>query len=54
MCESWSLENLVEMDEEDMDVLLGFYQPGTVPTFERVRCGDDLDGYTFDGSFGWW
>ena len=51
VCESWSLEDLVEMDEKDMEVLLGFYKPGTVPSFEKVR-GDDE--FAFDGSFGWW
>ncbi len=51
VCESWSLDDLVEMEEEDMEVLLGFYKPGTVPSFETVRGGDE---YAFDGSFGWW
>ena len=41
----------MEMDEEDMERLLGFYKPGTVPTFQSVRGDDD---YAFDGSFGWW
>ena len=51
VCELWSLEDLVEMGEEDMEVLLGFYKPGTVPSFESVRGEDE---YAFDGSFGWW
>ena len=54
VCEQWSLEDLVEMDEEDMDRLLGFYKPGTVPQFEEVRLGNQADEYVFDGSFGWW
>ena len=54
VCEEWSLEDLVEMDEEDMDRLLGFYKPGTVPQFEEVRLGNQADEYVFDGSFGWW
>ena len=54
VCEEWSLEDLVEMDEEDMDRLLGFYKPGTVPRFEEVRLGNQADEYVFDGSFGWW
>ena len=51
VCESWSLEDLVEMDEEDMEQILGFYKPGTVPSLKKVRGGDE---YAFDGSFGWW
>lgn len=52
VCESWSLDDLVEMDEADMERLLGFYAPGTVPSFEEVRVGDDPI-FEFDGSFGW-
>ena len=54
VCEEWSLKDLVEMDEEDMDRLLGFYKPGTVPRFEEVRLGNQADEFVFDGSFGWW
>ncbi|KAI4122493.1 MAG: hypothetical protein LQ347_006480 [Umbilicaria vellea] len=54
VCESWSLEELTEMEEEDMEALLGFYKPGTVPTFERIRLGDEFSEFAFDGSFGWW
>ena len=54
MCESWSLEDLVMMDDGDMEKLLGFYEPGTVPSFERIRLGDDHENCAFDGSFGWW
>lgn len=54
VCEEWSLEDLVEMDEEDMERLLGFYKPGTVPRFEDVRLGNQVDEFVFDGSFGWW
>lgn len=53
VCESWSLEDLVEMDEEDMERLLDFYSPGIVPTYESVRYGDSCH-FAFDGSFGWW
>ncbi|MCJ1428663.1 Bifunctional dehydrogenase and ferrochelatase [Sticta canariensis] len=53
VCESWSLEDLVALDDEDMEVLLSFYKPGTVPNFEQVRHGDTNE-YAFDGSFGWW
>lgn len=54
VCESWSLEELTEMDEEDMEALLGFYKPGTIPTFEQIRLGNELTEFAFDGSFGWW
>jgi precorrin-2 dehydrogenase / sirohydrochlorin ferrochelatase len=54
VCESWSLEDLVEMDEEDMEELLKFYQSGAVPSFETVRLGDQDNVFVFDGSFGWW
>ena len=54
VCEKWSLEDLVEMNEADMEGLLGFYKPNTVPSFETIRGGDEGNQYTFDGSFGWW
>ncbi|KAJ9636797.1 Bifunctional dehydrogenase and ferrochelatase [Coniosporium apollinis] len=53
VCESWSLEDLVEMDEQDMERLLGFYKPGIVPSFEEIRLGDESGVWRFDGSFGW-
>lgn len=54
VCESWSLDDLVVMEEEDMEKLLGFYSPGEVPSLESIRLGDDFQEYAFDGSFGWW
>jgi len=54
VCEQWSLEELVEMEEEDMDRLLGFYKPNTVPSFEKVRLGEIGDECAFDGSFGFY
>lgn len=54
VCESWTLEQLVEMEEDDMDALLGFYKPGTVPTYDQIRVGEEPGVPTFDGSFGWW
>ncbi|KAF2837234.1 hypothetical protein M501DRAFT_1032970 [Patellaria atrata CBS 101060] len=50
VCESWSLEELCDMDEEDMERLLGFYKPGIVPAFEEIRLGQNQP---FDGAFGW-
>ncbi|KAJ5722758.1 hypothetical protein N7488_000793 [Penicillium malachiteum] len=37
VCESWSLDDLVQMTEQDMDGLLSHYQPGKVPTLQEVR-----------------
>lgn len=54
VCEKWSLDDLVEMEDEDMEKLLGFYKPNTVPSFEDIRVGSGDALYTFDGSFGWW
>ena len=54
VCESWSLEELREMDEEDMDRLLAFYKTGNVPDFETIRVGEELGENVFNGSFGWW
>ena len=54
VCEQWSLEELVDMDEEDMDRLLEFFAPGKVPSFESVRLGDVDELCAFDGSFGWY
>ncbi|MCJ1309534.1 Bifunctional dehydrogenase and ferrochelatase [Agyrium rufum] len=53
VCESWDLKNLVEMDERDMDTLLGFYQKNEVPTYQTVHSSDE-GVVAFDGSFGWW
>lgn len=54
VCESWSLEELVEMDDRDMEALLGYYKPGTVPKFSDIHHSNEDEVYTFDGSFGWW
>jgi precorrin-2 dehydrogenase/sirohydrochlorin ferrochelatase len=49
VCEQWTLDELVSMTEEDMEMLLGFYKPGTVPTLEQVRL-QEPDG-AYDGPF---
>lgn len=54
VCETWSLEDLLEMDEEDMEALLCFYASETVPSLEHLRLGDETENYAFDGSFGWY
>ena len=53
VCEQWTLDELTDMDEGDMETLLGYYPPGTVPTFDQVRLPGDLEDWAFDGSFGW-
>ncbi|PGG98099.1 hypothetical protein AJ79_08980 [Helicocarpus griseus UAMH5409] len=52
VCEVWSLEELVEMDDEDIEALLRYYSSDKVPTFEQVRLGDKADAIVFDGSMG--
>ena len=49
VCEQWTLDELCEMTEEDMEELLGFYRPGTVPSLDQVRLREP-DG-AFDGPF---
>jgi precorrin-2 dehydrogenase/sirohydrochlorin ferrochelatase len=53
VCEQWSLQDLVEMEEKDMDAVLEFYGPGTVPSLKQVQGKPDFDKFEFDGSFGW-
>lgn len=54
VCEAWSLEDLVAMDEGEMDALLGSFKNGDVPSFEKIHLGVDPNEPAFDGSFGWW
>ncbi|KAF2870461.1 hypothetical protein BDV95DRAFT_61102 [Massariosphaeria phaeospora] len=49
VCEQWTLDELCDMTEEDMETLLGFYKPGTVPTLDAVRL-HEADG-AYDGPF---
>lgn len=37
VCESWSLEELVQMGNEDMDRLLTHYESGKIPPFGDIR-----------------
>lgn len=53
VCVEWSLEDLCEMNEIDMDELLKSYAPDQVPTFEQIRLGENPGTFDFDGSFGW-
>ena len=51
MCETYSLDELVRLNDEDMDRLLLYYRDGIVPPFGRLH--DEEPIYEFDGSFGW-
>ncbi|OJJ47059.1 hypothetical protein ASPZODRAFT_131991 [Penicilliopsis zonata CBS 506.65] len=42
ICESWSLEELVKMDEQDMDNVLTYYASGKVPTYAEVQVKRDV------------
>ncbi len=49
--DAYSLEDLCDMSERDMDTLLGFYKSDKVPRLGCLRAMDgELDA--FDGSFG--
>jgi len=49
--DAYSLEDLCEMTDKDMEALLGFYGPDKVPRLGCLRAMEgDLDA--FDGSFG--
>ncbi|KAF2649912.1 siroheme synthase middle domains-like protein [Lophiostoma macrostomum CBS 122681] len=49
VCEQYTLDELCEMTELDMETLLGFYRPGDVPSLEAVRLRES-DG-AYDGPF---
>ncbi|KAF2272045.1 siroheme synthase middle domains-like protein [Westerdykella ornata] len=49
VCEKWSLDELCSMTDEDMDTLLEFYKPGTVPTLAEVRLYEP--GGVYEGPF---
>lgn len=53
VCVQWSLEDLCEMQERDMDELLRSYGPDVVPSLEQVRLGEEPGTFGWDGSFGW-
>ncbi|CAK4033711.1 Siroheme biosynthesis met8 [Lecanosticta acicola] len=48
VCVDWSLEDLCDMEEEDMEILLQSYAPDMVPSLNEVR-----GPWEFDGSYGW-
>lgn len=49
VCEQYSLDDLCAMTEEDMEMLLGYYKPNTIPSLEQVRLLEP-DG-AYDGPF---
>jgi precorrin-2 dehydrogenase/sirohydrochlorin ferrochelatase len=49
VCEQYTLDDLCSLTEEDMETLLGFYTPNTVPSLEQVRL-QEPDG-AYDGPF---
>jgi len=49
VCEQYTLDDICAMTEEDMETLLGFYKPGTIPSLEQVRLLEP--GGAFDGPF---
>ncbi|CAZ86001.1 unnamed protein product [Tuber melanosporum] len=59
VCETWSLEELCDMDEDDMDNLLSHYAENKVITYKELRGipppseGREVFEEAFDGSFHW-
>jgi precorrin-2 dehydrogenase/sirohydrochlorin ferrochelatase len=54
VCERWSLEELCDMTDDDMEELLRYYEPNKVPSLHDLRVGRDPAIPEFDWSFGWW
>lgn len=59
VCETWSLEELCDMDEDDMENLLSHYAENKVMTYKELRGvpppSEEREVFeeAFDGSFGW-
>lgn len=51
VCQKYSLDELVRLDEEDMNRLLLYYKDGIVPPYGEIH--QEKPVYEFDGSFGW-
>ena len=49
VCEQYTLDELCSMTEEDMEMLLGFYKPNTIPSLDLVRL-QESDG-ALEGPF---
>lgn len=54
VCDQWSTDDFNEMDEEDMEKLVSYYEAGAVPSLESIRLGEPQKDvvWEFDGSFG--
>ncbi|KAK5692210.1 Bifunctional dehydrogenase and ferrochelatase [Elasticomyces elasticus] len=53
VCVQWSLEDLCDMEEQDMEELLRSYAPDQIPSFSQVKLKEDPGVWEFDGSYGW-
>ncbi|TKA45821.1 hypothetical protein B0A54_03506 [Friedmanniomyces endolithicus] len=53
VCVQWSLEDLCDMEDVDMNELLQGYVPDQVPSLSQVRSGEEPGVWQFDGSYGW-
>ncbi|KAK3116075.1 Bifunctional dehydrogenase and ferrochelatase, partial [Teratosphaeriaceae sp. CCFEE 6253] len=51
VCVQWSLEDLCEMEDIDMDDLLQSYAPDQVPSLSQLRSGEEPGMWQFDGSY---
>ncbi|KAI9739259.1 MAG: Bifunctional dehydrogenase and ferrochelatase [Cirrosporium novae-zelandiae] len=47
VCESWSLDELIDMNEKDMDALLGFYETGAIPSFAQILDQPYVNGVSY-------
>ena len=56
VCETWSLDELGNMDDDLIETLLTHYNTGDVPRLRELRPKPQPEPgvYEFDGSFGWW
>jgi precorrin-2 dehydrogenase/sirohydrochlorin ferrochelatase len=54
VCEAWTLEDLCDMTDDDMEQLLTHYEPNDVPSLQALRSLENGGTFGFDGSFGWW
>jgi len=50
VCKKYSLDQLVQLEDEDMDTLLLYYRDGKVPPYNAIKTEQLV--YEFDGSFG--
>ena len=51
VCQMYSLDELIALDDTDMDRMMTFYAEGITPQFSEIHRTTPL--YEFDGSFGW-